>query len=241
MFNLFGSKKGKPYLGIFTELDIEDVFYEIPESIRNDLFLENKPIGIGPTWREYLEHPAKPTNRGPLDLFAFLIGNVYQNLDFANYLLSKSKKYNEFNYYEGEHLEKHFKANEIYWINFGIERHNDKNRYLKSYANRFWVDYHFFMMVMIKLFKGLEQRLKVVEVIESYIPNYNKITDQMGLFFGWEKPPTNGVMSTAIDFYLEEKDNNNVRLLTVLQESTPNTWNLAYLCSLEDEEDAAAI
>jgi hypothetical protein len=328
----------KPYLGVFTVLEVEDIYYEMPNELTAKLNAENPSIGMGTSWNSYMNRGLGATDRGPLDLFTLLITQIYPNTDFAIKLYEKSKIYNDENYVNTENfrvLLERFQEMDRTLISIGME---PKGRHNNLGAIRYWVEYHFFFSRLIEcLLKSIENDLKlkmeltidfegqysfikgflksdnlsleiktrrkpgvgkylllrnkkihynlieiennhfvfesagrkysinlndslceikkmgsttidvnsiktidtrqnvIIDLIENYCLHFNKITDHLGFAFGWEKPPSNGFLNRAVEFYKDIGDFEKIGQLFSIAKSRPNTWNIAYLESIDEE------
>ncbi len=220
-------------LGYFTSYGIEYVYDYLGEKRINQRIdeLKEKPtMGIrlekftyGDPENSYFECT------GVLDIFTMVIHSWFSDLDFLNFLIINSRKYNKGNYLEGGIIQKKWQDH-LAWMDEMIQRSPDKKDYYQSKKiNPYWKDLHFFYM---QIFKKIE---KQDFMFEYYLQNFKEISLRMKQEIHALTPEqvlSNGCMWKIYDYYKSKGNHQKATEIAKLNNSFDVWRNIP-----EDEEE----
>lgn len=220
-------------LGYFTSYGIEYVYDYLGEKRVNQRIeeLKEKPtMGIRLEKFTY----GDPENSyisctGVLDIFTMIIHSWFSDLDFIDFLITNSKKYNKVNYLEGGIIQKKW-TDHLAWMDEMIQRSLDKrDYYLSKKINPYWKDLHFFYM---QIFKKIE---KEDFMFEYYLQNFKEISLRMKQEIHSLTPGqvlSNGCMWKIYDYYKSKGNHQKARDIAKLNNSFDVWRNIP-----EDEDE----
>jgi hypothetical protein len=213
-------------LGAFTCYGIEDVFDFLGENRIHQRIkeLEGKPT-MGITLNDFTYGDPEFSyfsGTGVLNAFSTLL-EWFNDSVFLEFLYQNSKKYDEFNYFNGGFLKRKWNEH-VSDIMFLLNRSPDKKLYCDAnIENPYWHEYHFFYQSISKMLKmhyreGVNVQSIREDLIRNYLVNFKNITNGVRIANS-PYPKTilaNGFMWDAFDYYESKglfEDANSVALL----------------------------
>jgi len=198
----------KRELGFFTCYGIEYVYDFLGKGkIDNRIVeLKDKPTMGTPLNRFTYGDPEYSYygSTGVLHLFSMIIHLWFSDINFLNFLLKSSKKYNKENYFEGGLLKNKWQEN-LDQMDRMIERNPESiAAWENNKTNPFWKEYHFFYSQLFK-------KMITQEMIDDYLKNFNEISvrikqDVEGINPSAGNVLTNGCLWEIHDYYENKGD-----------------------------------
>ena len=225
-------------IGDFTTYDVEYIYdflgkERINESIK--LSKINKTGSMGRSLESFLNNNNSFSPIGPLSIFQMFIDNYFSNdIELAFYLFEKSKEYNEQNYYNTKNLCQKWTEHLIrieQQIAFNqkrnVEDRNEPAFYDELKRNKYWVEFHFFYQILIKLIVrnvNVKTETRIYEIGECYIKNVDSISNYFKSEYRFVKCFTNAVLFDLYQFYENRGDTNQMLKISSICEKHEDVW-----------------